>query len=57
MAEITIVQTDSEIRSTFELMKQLRPHFAERSDNEYAETIKRMQLQHGYKLAVVFEDG
>lgn len=51
---VTIAQTDEQIRSTFALMKQLRPHLA---GDTYIGDIRRLQAEQGYKLAVIFEQG
>lgn len=50
----TIATTDEEISATFPLMKQLRPHL---SEHAYLNTIRRLQSEYGYRLAVLFEDG
>ncbi|MFK0522305.1 GNAT family N-acetyltransferase [Paenibacillus illinoisensis] len=52
MKEIKLMQTDEDIKSTFEVIKLLRPHLLK--DN-YLEKIRRMQ-DGGYHLAAVIHN-
>ena len=47
------ITSDDDVRRSFEVMKQLRPHLAE---DEYVTRV-REQRTGGYRLAVVEEDG
>lgn len=49
-----IAKTDEEIMSTYSLMKQLRPHLEEES---YISKIKHLQLNYGYELIALSENG
>lgn len=51
---LIIAQTDEEIASTYPLMKQLRPHLEE---GTYVSKIKQLQLNYGYVLIAIIEDG
>ncbi|BBI34019.1 GNAT family N-acetyltransferase [Cohnella abietis] len=51
---VSIVKSDEEILTTYTLMKQLRPHLKEET---YLSKIKHLQLEYGYKLIVIFENG
>ncbi|MFB9326167.1 GNAT family N-acetyltransferase [Paenibacillus aurantiacus] len=50
---VTIAQTDEQIRATYPVMRQLRPHLAE---DAYVPMIRDLQEQ-GYRLAVIVEQG
>lgn len=45
--------TDGEIAATFAVMSQLRQHLDE---NEYLDTVRRMENSDGYRLAAGFEE-
>jgi GNAT superfamily N-acetyltransferase len=51
---VQMVHTDSEIQSTYALMKQLRPHLQEET---YVRQIKRLQAEYGYTLIAIYENG
>ncbi|WP_438351025.1 GNAT family N-acetyltransferase [Paenibacillus sp. FA6] len=51
---VIITKTDEEILTTYTLMKQLRPHLEEET---YLSKIRKLQLEYGYKLIVIFESG
>lgn len=46
------METDDEISSTYQVIKQLRPHLIE---GEYLEQIKRLQDNYNYTLVAVME--
>lgn len=48
------MNSDEEIVSTFDVMKQLRTHL---SGDSYLETIRRQRETNNYHLAAVVEDG
>ena len=51
--EIKNLSTDEEIKSTFPVMGQLRPHLAE---GEYLTIVRRMHTSDGYRLAAGFDE-
>lgn len=48
------IRSDTEIRTTFAVLRQLRPHLTEEG---HLETVKRMQHSTGYRLAALIEGG
>ena len=46
--------SDAEIMSTYDVMKQLRPHVP---INDYLDKVKRQQEKHNYHLVAAIEDG
>ena len=52
--EVRSLSSDEEIRGTFPVMSQLRPHL---SEEDYLATIRRMETEESYRLAAVFEGG
>jgi GNAT superfamily N-acetyltransferase len=51
---VIIAKMDEEILAIYTLMKQLRPHLEEET---YLSRIKQLQLEYGFKLIVIFENG
>jgi ribosomal protein S18 acetylase RimI-like enzyme len=51
---VIIAKLDEEILATYELMKQLRPHLEEET---YLSKIKHLQMEYGYNLMVISENG
>ena len=51
---IKLMTSDEEIMATFSVMVQLRSHLAE---NQYVETVRRLQKTNNYHLAAVLEGG
>ncbi|MBB3112756.1 GNAT superfamily N-acetyltransferase [Paenibacillus phyllosphaerae] len=51
--KLLLAKSDEEIRSTFPIMKQLRPHL---SEEHYVSRIKHMQEQYGYQLLVLVDE-
>lgn len=51
-AVIEVMISDSDIRSTFSIMKQLRPHLVEEN---YIQAIRRLQDNEGYTLIAVIQ--
>ena len=47
-------QTTDEIHSTFETMRQLRPHI--KDPHAYVSLVQQMQKHHGFRLVGVFQD-
>lgn len=47
-------ETDEQILSTHEVMRQLRPHL---SADDYLQRVRRMMTTDGYRLAAATEDG
>lgn len=45
-------QNDDQIRSTYNVMKQLRPHL--KDENEYIQTVKRLMQQEKYHLVGLY---
>ncbi|MDQ0233323.1 GNAT family N-acetyltransferase [Metabacillus malikii] len=50
---VKIMITDAEIKSTFHVFKQLRPHLTEEL---FIEKVQRMQDTHGYNIVAIIED-
>ena len=48
------MKTDTEILDTFGAMSQLRPHLKK---EEYLATVRRMALNHGYRIAAKMQGG
>jgi GNAT superfamily N-acetyltransferase len=51
---IKLMTSEEDIMATFTVMTQLRSHVAE---DQYLETVKRLQRTNNYHLAAVIEDG
>ncbi len=51
---IQIAATDDEIRATYTVMSQLRPHIR---DSDYLRLVKLQQAEVGFQLATLTEDG
>lgn len=54
MVTIESMQTDSQIMSTFPVMKQLRTHLVEK---QYLEKVRRQQETNNYSVAALIDDG
>ncbi|TVY00345.1 GNAT family N-acetyltransferase [Paenibacillus cremeus] len=50
---IVMIESDEQIRSTYFLMKQLRPHLEEAT---YVSRVKEQQSSYGYKLIALMDD-
>jgi len=54
MSSVRILQASEDILRCFPLMADLRPHLRE---DDFVSRVRRQQRDHGYRLAVLEEDG
>jgi len=57
MAAIRIANSDAEIKETFAVMCQLRPHLRGTKRRTYLELVRRQQSEVGFQLAVLRRNG
>ena len=52
MAQARLIDSEGDVRASYAVMKQLRPHL---SEDEYVERVKLMREKHGYHLAALYD--
>ena len=52
MSEIRFIESESDVRDSYLVMKQLRPHLTEQ---EYLDSVLMMRVKDGYLLAGLYD--